>query len=359
MELIRKHHDEILRHWRLLSELALLIDINKSEKTILIDVTRVISKSYNWAISPEILYSSISNAYDPGYKVIFLFRDGENIMLSGMYGFVLELQRGLKIPKENLIVRVFKQVSMPSVTVELFKTETFVDCVLSDQILPIANKTFNKKFLALFGRYTYYRVRCAHHMYTYHKNDTLLSCHDTYDMVRDLVAIGGASRKDLPSIDWILNTCPITIDKNIENITYDQIVHTNSKAIDGVASYYDKYFIEVSVETDVFNSHWITEKTTRALLAGKPLVLFSGQGALARLRELGFKTFSPWFRESYDNIVNVEDRFKAVLDEVNRISKFSIENLRAMAEDMNDVLLHNQNIIKNRSKLNTNKNIIQ
>jgi hypothetical protein len=359
MELIRKPNEDIIRFWRQLSRLAPPLEINAVEKIIKVDVTRIISKSYNWAVSPEILYSSLENVYSPGYKIIFLFRDGENIMFSGMYGFVLELQRSLKIPKENLIVRLFKEVAMPSVTVELFKTETFVDCVLDEQILPIANQTFNKKFLALFGRYSYYRVRCAHYMYTNHRDDTLLSCHDTYDMVRDLIAFDGVTRKDLPPIDWILENCPIQVDRNIERTTYDAIVHNNSLAIDGVASYYDQYFVEVSVETDIFNSHWITEKTTRALRMGKPLILFSGQGALARLRALGFKTFGPWFRESYDNISNTEDRFRAVLNEVSRVANFSIENLRAMAQDMNEVLLHNQQLIRTRRKLNTNKEIIQ
>ena len=350
---------EMLSHWDHLSRLSPPLIINADKKTIRVDVTRIISKAYTWVIMPETLYSSIENAYSTGYTVIFLFRDGENIMFSGMYGFILELQRTLKIPKENLIVRLFKEVSMPTVTVELFKNDPFVDSITEKQILPISNSTFNKKFLALFGRCSYYRVRFAYYMYIKHKDDTLLSCHETYDMVRDLIAFKNLSRLDLPPIDWLINVCPLLLDPNIDPVTYDDIIGTNSKAVDNVANYYDQYFVELGVETDIFNSHWITEKTTRALRMGKPLILFSGQGALARLRSLGFKTFSPWFRESYDNISNTEDRFKAVLDEVSRISRFSIENLRAMGEDMNDVLLHNQQILKDRCKEYKNKEIIQ
>lgn len=76
-----------------------------------------------------------------------------------------------------------------------------------------------------------------------------------------------------------------------------------------------KYKIEVIVETHVNESsnYWFTEKTARALATGKPFLLFAGTGALARLHDMGFKTFGNLIDESYDQEKSWTTRIRKIV----------------------------------------------
>ena len=48
---------------------------------------------------------------------------------------------------------------------------------------------------------------------------------------------------------------------------------------------------------------------------------------LAKLREIGYKTFSPWINESYDEEVDNDKRFFMILDEIKRLCSMSKEEI--------------------------------
>jgi hypothetical protein len=60
--------------------------------------------------------------------------------------------------------------------------------------------------------------------------------------------------------------------------------------------------IELAPESDPGNQYFeITEKTLKAINARMPFVSIACHKYLYRLKKLGFKTFSPYIDESYDN----------------------------------------------------------
>jgi hypothetical protein len=63
-----------------------------------------------------------------------------------------------------------------------------------------------------------------------------------------------------------------------------------------------------------------TEKVFRAIKMGHPFVVFSTPGFLHRFREMGYRTFSPYIDESYDDNPDHHDRMMAVADQVEKLN---------------------------------------
>ena len=83
------------------------------------------------------------------------------------------------------------------------------------------------------------------------------------------------------------------------------------------------------------------------MYCGHPVIQFGPKGHLKELRRRGFKTFSKWWDESYDDITYDWERFEAVCNLVHLVSTKSQEELLEMYKDMKDVLQHNSNFIYN------------
>lgn len=115
----------------------------------------------------------------------------------------------------------------------------------------------------------------------------------------------------------------------------------------------DSYFsiITESVMSDVppDNPLFITEKTYKPLYYMHPFILAGCKGTLAYLREIGFETFPEMFDESYDNEADVRKRMMMILDEVERVSNMSHEQLTEIYRTLLPKLKHNRNLMLNAS----------
>jgi hypothetical protein len=98
----------------------------------------------------------------------------------------------------------------------------------------------------------------------------------------------------------------------------------------------------VSIESVFEHPHaYLTEKTFKAIVMKRPFVIVGSVGSLAKLRELGFKTFDGFWNEDYDQEPEPNQRLKKVLDITNRISQLSVADLQQMCYNMQDILEHN------------------
>jgi hypothetical protein len=66
--------------------------------------------------------------------------------------------------------------------------------------------------------------------------------------------------------------------------------------------------------------HFITEKTTKLLLAKRMFIMFGPMHTLKFLKSLGFQTFENVIDESYDDCNNVVERFRRAFDQVEYLS---------------------------------------
>jgi hypothetical protein len=122
----------------------------------------------------------------------------------------------------------------------------------------------------------------------------------------------------------------------------------NPDSVDSDASAYyhaDDFIdtdISVVLETLFDDRIHLTEKILRSIAVGHPFILAAGPGSLSLLKKYGFKTFSPWIDESYDNEANHEKRLDMIVNEINRIQNLDPEVYKIMIADCQAIAQHNR-----------------
>lgn len=100
-------------------------------------------------------------------------------------------------------------------------------------------------------------------------------------------------------------------------------------------------FLWVISETMIPNGYPnFSEKTARALLYERPFVMLGHPGTLEYLQELGFKTFSDFWDESYDKEKNYARRLGKIVDIIEMICKH--KDIDGLYKDMQEVIQHNK-----------------
>lgn len=111
---------------------------------------------------------------------------------------------------------------------------------------------------------------------------------------------------------------------------------------------FDTYF-----QYDKDPYHHFNEKIAKPMLSNMPFIIYGVPHQLKILKELGFKTFHEYWDESYDDIINTDDRFNKLNDLVMDISRKSKSEIKNMYDDMQEILNHNNKLIKNHMETST------
>lgn len=141
-------------------------------------------------------------------------------------------------------------------------------------------------------------------------------------------------------------------------ISNDVNPKTNPKTDSSIFKFTDSYLHIVS-ETYFRNLNenhlHFSEKTFKPIWYLQPFILFSKAHSLKKLNEFGYKTFSKWIDEDYDNIENDTKRFNAA---INAAKKFYLQPKEKLNNDMLEmlpILQHNFNNLKNNQKNQTKR----
>jgi hypothetical protein len=95
------------------------------------------------------------------------------------------------------------------------------------------------------------------------------------------------------------------------------------------------------------NACHLHSSTYNPMFCGHPIIQFGPYQHLKQMKKNGFKTFSKWWDESYDDEIDGYKRLKMVMDISTKISKMPIVNVFNMIVDMKNVLQHNSDLINN------------
>jgi hypothetical protein len=137
----------------------------------------------------------------------------------------------------------------------------------------------------------------------------------------------------------LLKKLPLELDKS-DWTTCHSITITNIK------HYLDSYFTicneaHFSDKLEFGNNIFFTEKILKPILNFHPFIHVGNVHSLEQLRKYGFKTFSPFINESYDDIGDSGKRFLEIEKEINRLCSKSIEEIHEWYWSMEDILKHN------------------
>lgn len=123
------------------------------------------------------------------------------------------------------------------------------------------------------------------------------------------------------------------------------------------------FFVSQYISMPIMNASWysivgetiadndcffVTEKTAKPLMAGRPFIMLGGKHYLKNLRSLGFQTFGPVIDESYDEIDNLEERIVAAFNSFQDLSKL---DPRDVYQKLTPALLHNQQLMQSKQAL--------
>lgn len=86
----------------------------------------------------------------------------------------------------------------------------------------------------------------------------------------------------------------------------------------------------------------LTEKVFKPIVSKRPFILVAAPGNLEYLRGYGFQTFSRWIDESYDSIMDPDQRLDAITHEISKFARMNAGELRDIHQDMLPVLEHNK-----------------
>lgn len=93
---------------------------------------------------------------------------------------------------------------------------------------------------------------------------------------------------------------------------------------------------------------FISEKTFKPIACCHPFIIYGNKGSLQHLRNMGYKTFSPFIDETYDTL-STWDRMEAIIIELKRIKNMSDNERREWYISMKDILEHNKKVLINNS----------
>jgi len=92
------------------------------------------------------------------------------------------------------------------------------------------------------------------------------------------------------------------------------------------------------------NELFISEKILKPILNYQPFIVFGPYHYLKQLKTYGFKTFSDFWDESYDDIKDHEERLEFLMNLVNSLNSMSIEELNKLYKKTKDICIYNRNL---------------
>jgi len=99
----------------------------------------------------------------------------------------------------------------------------------------------------------------------------------------------------------------------------------------------------------------VNEKQFKSIVAMQPFIFLAEPKMLEFVKSLGYKTFSKWIDESYDDTLDDVTRMNKIVHEVEKLNNLSYSDLSVMLKDMLPVLTHNIELYMSIAKQNTVK----
>lgn len=90
------------------------------------------------------------------------------------------------------------------------------------------------------------------------------------------------------------------------------------------------------------SSIFFSEKIYKPIILNHPFLLVGKKGALKKLREFGYKTFSPWIDERYDDIEDDIERLDFIANEINRLCLMDTDATLIFQKELREIIAHNK-----------------
>lgn len=153
--------------------------------------------------------------------------------------------------------------------------------------------------------------------------------------------------------DQIINISPLSVDTSDLDDNYDYLRPELIK-------FYENSFFSIITETTFYttngyeNSIHISEKTYKTIAMCHPFIMMNNPYALRVLKQLGYKTFSPYIDESYDEILDDGSRMLKIIENIEKLCRMNSEEIKKFIEFTREICEYNyQNLLLKRLQKNS------
>jgi len=152
-------------------------------------------------------------------------------------------------------------------------------------------------------------------------------------------------------VETFMNKLPLVIDGETD------IVKMCADFDRAAKDFYENSLITIVTETNFDSAELtMTEKSWKPAKEKHPFIIVGVSGALAAMHEFGFKTFSEFWDESYDEIEDPRRRLAKIVDVCKEIGSWTNEQILDFKHKVKPILEHNYNILQtNTAQTVTNK----
>lgn len=231
---------------------------------------------------------------------------------------------------------------------------------IKSNIIEKSNLNYDKKFVCLNRRWRPHRAALVGLL----ESKGLLNC--------GYVSLGACENGNWQSVyDWILELGNDEDFKNIWQTNKEKIfniphLYVDTDTLEGnvdtftleLKKFYDSTFFSVVTETNFYTSNGfdnnihLSEKTFKVVTQRHPFLMVNNPYALATLKQIGYKTFSPFIDESYDIELSDTKRLMKIVDEIERLCNLNGNELIEFINGVKEICEHNyQNLIRDNNVL--------
>ena len=262
----------------------------------------------------------------------------------GLYDLLDNICNVFSYPKSEIVVITGNLLeSHPEYTIIKKPTTSYLD--KTKQFKVNSEKQFDdqfKHFGNFIGHGNLYRLQLAAYMYANHQSITLQTYHcdvtDSYHRshigLEDLLFENGIDAFS-NTVD-LLSVAPLTLD------LIDSYPILMPETLN-ITKAYPNFFVEIANITYFSGAtFYVDEKIWRPILMKTPFMVQGSQNFILNLHRLGFKTFSNWWDEGY-NQDPVNCQVPGIIDNVKQLSTLTVDQLKDMYAEMLPTLEHNYN----------------
>jgi len=220
----------------------------------------------------------------------------------------------------------------------------------------LTNSAFEKEFLNLKKTRVYKKLFLSYNKRTRHHRDWLIAGLYANNLLeKGFISFSGFYRPNDDYLTDFLNEDQLVELQSKFPLSIDGNSRKENPAMEVTLQNYTDTFVSVVSETLTDQGIlFLSEKTWKPILVGHPFIVYGCKGTLKYLKDRGYKTFSNWWDESYDNEEDPLVRLEKILEVLNKLKNKSIKELQQLNFEMVPVLRHNRELFLKDLKNNFN-----
>jgi len=295
---------------------------------------------------PEKIVDIVHEYTNTGKVIITTNSEGLCLLSANFYNTLDYVCSKFQISKKSIIIKTCNVEEFhPEYTIKILDNY-YIDSCKPYLKVKLLQKNHQLHTVGCFiGKPNWHRLIISAWLYTNFNNKILLTCHynpqdERHLIDSELTMLNQLAFNELSTVIPYMKKCPVYLDEGFLDYTIGPPTHYN------LLQKYTDIFLDLVVETYVTGKTFFpTEKTLRPIIAKTPFIIMGPQGYLSNLRRIGYKTFSNWWSEDYDNF-NGYQRILEIKKILENVFTWPHSKLNDTLNEMNNVLDHNRTVLQ-------------